>query len=98
VRNKNFLEMKEKQEEKVWGKTSHFTRLRWDGDALLIKYQPRLFNYLYHQASNALLSIFFAGNYADKKQGRILQGLSYKFYSFFYHKLVVKQLSLIWKK
>jgi hypothetical protein len=95
VRNKKFLKTKEKQEEKVRGKTSHFTRLRWDGDALLIKYQPRLFNYLYHQASNALLSTLFAGNYAAKKQGRTLQGLSYKFYSFFYLKLVVKQLSLM---
>jgi len=95
VRNKKFLKMKGKQEEKVWGKTSHFTRLRWDGDALLIKYQPRLFNYLYHQASNALLSTFFAGNYAVKKQGRTLQGLLYSYYSFFYCKLVVKRLSLM---
>ena len=49
-------------EKKVWENFS--SRLRWDGDALLIKYQPRLFYYYHRQIFIILLSTFFAGKYA----------------------------------
>jgi hypothetical protein len=49
-------------EKKVWENFS--SRLRWDGDALLTKYQPRLFNYFHRQIFINILSTFFAGKYA----------------------------------
>jgi len=47
---------------KVW-ETSHFLRLRWDGDALKKNYQPRLFHYSYSQEYPSCLSTFFLGSY-----------------------------------
>jgi hypothetical protein len=60
-----------RREEKS-GETPQFLRLRWDGDALLKNYQPRLFYYFYYQGCRGPLSTFFAGRYAltafsDKK-------------------------------
>ena len=52
------------EDEKKSGKTPHILRLRWDGDALFIKYQPRLFHYFYVEGYRWLLSIFFLGEYA----------------------------------
>jgi len=58
------------------GKTPHFLRLRWDGDALLKNYQPRLFYYFYYRRYNGSLNAFFAGEHAvnisNEIEGKIL--------------------------
>jgi len=50
--------------------------LRWDGDALLKNYQPRLFNYFYYQGCYGSLNAFFAGEHAvdisNEIEGKIL--------------------------